>query len=145
MIWAAVNCQTGDALAGEQVTAGAQGKSAEYSGGEAASKLRGKLGRFLATVQRFDLPLKEATTSSLEALKAYSLALKLRAEKGSAASLQYAQRAIQLDPNFAEAYTIAVGVGVPAASARQGQAASVTPRKRLNSRDPGQRMGEILT
>jgi hypothetical protein len=50
--------------------------------GEAASKLRGELGESLATVQKFDVPLEQATTSSLEALKAYSLGRKASNEKG---------------------------------------------------------------
>jgi tetratricopeptide (TPR) repeat protein len=60
-------------------------------------------------VQKFDVPLVEATTSSLEALKAYSLGLKEANQKGSAEALLYDQRAIELDPNFAEAY-MAVGI-----------------------------------
>jgi tetratricopeptide (TPR) repeat protein len=72
--------------------------------GAAASKLRGELGESLATVQKLDVPLAEATTTSLEALKAYSLAEKARNEKGNAAALPYHQRAIQLDPNFAMGY-----------------------------------------
>ena len=72
--------------------------------GEAASKLRGELGESLATVQKFDVPLAEATTSSLEALKAYSLGEKAVNEKGAAAALPYDQRAIELDPNFAMGY-----------------------------------------
>ena len=58
----------------------------------------------LATVQRLDVPLSEATTSSLEALKAYSLGEKARNQKGYAAALPYQQRAIELDPNFATGY-----------------------------------------
>src|SRR5208337_3418839 len=58
----------------------------------------------LATVQKFDVPLAEATTSSLEALKAFSQGGKAYSEKSSAAALPYHQRAIQLDPNFAMAY-----------------------------------------
>jgi len=102
-----VNCQNGDTLAEEQVTA----KSKEMvldALGKAASKLRGELGESLVTVQKFDVPLAEATTSSLEALKAYSLGNKTLNEKGYAAALPYHQRAIQLDPNFAEGYN-AVG------------------------------------
>jgi serine/threonine protein kinase/Tfp pilus assembly protein PilF len=101
----AVNCQNGDTLAQEQVTAASKEKVLDALG-EAASKLRGELGESLATVQKFDVPLEQATTSSLEALKAYSLGLK--GEKGAAASLPYHQRAIQLDPNFAMGY-LAVG------------------------------------
>jgi tetratricopeptide (TPR) repeat protein len=77
--------------------------------GEAASKLRGELGESLATVQKFDVPLEQATTSSLEALKAYSLGEKAKNEKGSAAALPYDHRAIELDPNFATGYG-AVGI-----------------------------------
>jgi tetratricopeptide (TPR) repeat protein len=76
--------------------------------GEAASKLRTELGESLASVQKFDVPLAEATTSSLEALKAYSLGTKARNEKGPAAGLPYHQRSIELDPNFAMGY-VAVG------------------------------------
>jgi eukaryotic-like serine/threonine-protein kinase len=99
----AVNCRSGDALAEEQVTAASKEKVLDALG-EAASKLRGQLGESLATVQKFDVPLAEATTSSLEALKAYSLGRKAYSEKGTAAALPYDQRAIELDPNFAIAY-----------------------------------------
>ena len=103
----AVNCQSGDSMAQEQVTAASKEKVLDALG-EAASKLRGELGESLATVQKFDVPLAEATTSSLEALKAYGLGWKARNQKGEAAALPYYQRAIELDPNFAMAY-IAVG------------------------------------
>jgi len=103
----AVNCQNGDALAEEQVTAASKEKVLDVLG-EAAAKLRGELGESLATVQRFDVPLEQATTSSLEALKAYSLAMKATNEKGFAAALPYYQHAIELDPNFAMGYN-AVG------------------------------------
>jgi tetratricopeptide (TPR) repeat protein len=77
--------------------------------GDAASKLRVELGESLVSVQKFDVPLEQATTASLEALKSYSLGLKADDEKGAAASLPYDQRAIELDPNFATGY-YAVGV-----------------------------------
>jgi tetratricopeptide (TPR) repeat protein/predicted Ser/Thr protein kinase len=99
----AVNCQSDDPLAEKQVTAAAKEKVLDALG-EAASKLRTELGESLATVQKFDVPLAEATTSSLDALKAYSLGEKARSEKGYAASLPYYQRAIELDPNFAIGY-----------------------------------------
>ncbi|MGA3103462.1 MAG: protein kinase [Terriglobales bacterium] len=105
----AMNCQTGDLLAEEQVTAASKEKVLEVLG-EAASKLRGELGESLATVQRFDVPLEQATTSSLEALKAYSLGIKAQNEKGIGAALPYDQRAIELDPNFAMGYR-GVGLG----------------------------------
>jgi serine/threonine protein kinase len=105
----AVNCQSGDPLAEEQVTASAKEKVLDIVG-EAASKLRGELGESLATVQKFDVPLAQATTSSLEALKAYSLGMKVFIEKGAAAALPYNQRAIELDPNFVMAYRSVGGV-----------------------------------
>jgi eukaryotic-like serine/threonine-protein kinase len=103
----AVNCRSGDTLAEEQVTAASKEKVLDTLG-EAASKLRGELGESLATVQKLDVPLAEATTSSLEALKAYSLGRKATNEKGYAAALPYHQRAIELDTNFAMGYA-AVG------------------------------------
>jgi hypothetical protein len=99
----AVNCQNGDTLAQEQASAASKEKVLDTLG-EAASKLRGGLGESLATVQKFDVPLEQATTSSLDALKAYSLGRKADAEKGPAASLAYDQHAIELDPNFAIGY-----------------------------------------
>jgi eukaryotic-like serine/threonine-protein kinase len=99
----AVNCQSGDPLAEEQVTAASKEKVLDALG-EAASKLRTGLGESLATVQKLDVPLAQATTSSLEALKAYSLGGKALKEKGSAAGLPYFQRSIELDPNFAMGY-----------------------------------------
>jgi len=78
----AVNCQTGDTLAEEQVTAASKDKVLDALG-KAASKLRGELGESLAPVQRFDVPPEQATTSSLEALKAYSLGIKPLTRKAS--------------------------------------------------------------
>jgi eukaryotic-like serine/threonine-protein kinase len=103
----AINCQSGDTLAQEQVTAVAKEKVLDALG-EAASKLRGELGESLATVQKYDVPLQQATTPSLDALKSLSLGRKASNEKGDAAALPYHQRAIELDPNFALAYS-AVG------------------------------------
>jgi serine/threonine protein kinase/tetratricopeptide (TPR) repeat protein len=99
----AVNCQSGDTLAQEQVTAASKEKVLDALG-EAASKLRSELGESLVTVQKFDVPLEQATTSSLEALKAYSLGRKANNEKGNVAALPYDHRAIELDPNFAVGY-----------------------------------------
>jgi serine/threonine protein kinase/Flp pilus assembly protein TadD len=97
-----VNCQSGDVLAQEQVTAASKEKVLDAVG-QAAAKLRTELGESLASVQKFDVPLLEATTSSLDALKAYSLGVKAD-RKSAAESLTYFQHAIQLDPNFAMAY-----------------------------------------
>ncbi|MGA3091069.1 MAG: protein kinase [Terriglobales bacterium] len=99
----AVNCQSGDTLAEDQVTVASKEKVLDVLG-KAASQLRGKLGESLSTVRKFDVPLAQDTTSSLEALKAYSLGVKAYRVKGPAAALPYDQRAIELDPNFAMAY-----------------------------------------
>ena len=104
----AVNCQNGDRLAQEQVTAVSKSEVLDVLG-NAVSRLRSELGESLATVEKFDVPLAQVTTPSLEALKALSLGSKASDEKGPAAALPYDQRAIALDPNFAMAYR-AVGI-----------------------------------
>ncbi len=71
----------------------------------AALKLRSELGESLSSVQKYSTPLPEATTPSLEALKAYSLGLKTSFAKGWTAALPFYKRAVELDPNFASAYT----------------------------------------
>src|SRR6266849_1955959 len=86
----AVNCQNGATLAEEQVTATSKDKVVSALG-QAAVKLRSQLGESLATVQRFDVPLEQATTFSLEALKSYSLAQETARENGAAQSLPHAQ------------------------------------------------------
>jgi eukaryotic-like serine/threonine-protein kinase len=103
----AVNCESGKTLAEEQVTETAKEKVLDALG-KASSELRSKLGESLSTVQKFDVPLAEATTSSLEALKVFSLSGKARHEKGPSAAAIFLQRAIELDPNFAMAY-VALG------------------------------------
>jgi len=99
----AVNCQNGDTLAEELVAASSKENVLDTLG-KAASKLRGKLGESLATVQKFDVPLEQATTSSLAALKTFSLGVKILREKNAAAALPFSQHAIELDPNFAMGY-----------------------------------------
>jgi eukaryotic-like serine/threonine-protein kinase len=99
----AVNCQSGDILAQQQVTAPSKEKVLSALSG-AAKNLRQDLGESLATVQKFDIPMEQATTSSLDALKEYSLQIKAMREKGSAAALPHGLRAVALDPKFALAY-----------------------------------------
>ena len=99
----AVNCQSGDTLAEDQVTAASKEKVLSAID-NAAFRLRGEMGESLATVQKFDVPLAQATTSSLEALKAFSLGSKAMGESGVSSALTYNQQAIELDPNFAMAY-----------------------------------------
>jgi serine/threonine protein kinase/tetratricopeptide (TPR) repeat protein len=99
----AVNCLSGKTLAQQQITAESKDRVLDALG-NAAAKLRGELGESLATVTQFDVPLPQATTSSLEALRAYSLAYQAHREQGPTAALPHYLRAIQLDPNFAMAY-----------------------------------------
>ena len=99
----AVDCNTGDVLAEAQEQAA--GKEAVLKAlGNAAVSLRGKLGESLSSVQKYDTPLVEATTPSLQALKAFSLGRKTALAKGETASLPFYKRALELDPNFAIAY-----------------------------------------
>ena len=100
----AVNCNTGDVLAEAQEQAA--GKEAVLKAlDNAATSLRGKLGESLGSVQKYATPLEEATTPSLEALKAYSLGEKTWHAKGGAAALPFFRRAVDLDPSFAMAYS----------------------------------------
>ncbi|MGA8438352.1 MAG: protein kinase [Candidatus Sulfotelmatobacter sp.] len=100
----AVSCKNGSTLAEEQVTAASKEKVLDSLGG-AAAKLRAELGESLATVQKFDAPLEQATTFSLDALNAYGLALSTWDKKGDRDSLPIFKKAVELDPNFAMAYS----------------------------------------
>ena len=99
----AVNCESGDTLALEQVHADGKEKILGALD-KAAAKLRTELGESLSSVQRFDTPIWQATTSSLDALKAFSLGMKIREENGNLEGIPFLRQAIELDPNFAEAY-----------------------------------------
>ena len=96
--------RTGDQLAQEQAQA-ARKEEVLNALDRAATKLRAKLGESLTTVRQFDTPIFEATTPSLEALKAYSLGQKALLEKGAFDAIPLYKRAIELDPNFAIAYS----------------------------------------
>jgi serine/threonine protein kinase/Flp pilus assembly protein TadD len=100
----AVNCITGDVIAQNQASAATKEKILEVLGVSAA-KLRGDLGESLATVQKYDVPLQQATTPSLEALKELSLGATAESHGGSAAGMLHYQRAIEIDPNFAQAFS----------------------------------------
>lgn len=99
----ALNCETGNILAREQTHSSSKERVLDALG-SAATKLRTGLGESLGTVQKFDATLPQATTTSLEALKAYSLGEKFHYRKDLASAPSYFQRAIELDPNFAMAY-----------------------------------------
>lgn len=100
----AVNCQTGDLLAEEQVTAGGKEQVLKALG-DAAAKIRAKLGESLASVQKYDVPPENVTTSSLEALQAYAMGNQTAdIANDYAAAIPFFGKAISLDPNFAMAY-----------------------------------------
>jgi eukaryotic-like serine/threonine-protein kinase len=98
----AIGCNSGDTLAREQEQAAGKQDVLKALNG-AASKLRTQLGESLASVQKFDVPV-EATTPSLEALKAFSMGVSTLRAKGNADAIPFFKRAIELDPNFAVAY-----------------------------------------
>jgi len=97
------NCRTGNVLDEEQVQA-AKKEDVLNALSQIASKFRIRVGESLATVEKYNTPLEEATTPSLEALKAYSLALKVAYSTGFASGLPLLKRAVEIDPKFAKAY-----------------------------------------
>ena len=99
----AEDCRTGDVLAEEQVQA-ARKEDVLNALGQIARKFRSRVGESLTTVKKYDVPLAEATTPSLEALKAYSAGWQVVSSTGSAAAVPFFSRAIEIDPNFASAY-----------------------------------------
>jgi tetratricopeptide (TPR) repeat protein len=105
----ALNCQTGDLVASEQVQAESK-EAVLKSLGQAASNLRQKLGESLSSLQKYNTPVEEATTSSLEALKSFTLATNNQRQGKQLESIPQYQRAIELDPNFATAYAGLAGV-----------------------------------
>ena len=101
----AVNCVSGKSLASTEAQASDKNHVLDALG-KIASEIRNKLGESLSTVQKFDTPLQQATTSSLEALKAYSAGYKVAHAAGPAAGIPFFKHAIELDPNFALAYAM---------------------------------------
>ncbi|MGI8899215.1 MAG: protein kinase domain-containing protein [Pyrinomonadaceae bacterium] len=99
----AVNAQSGESIAREQVEAGSK-EQVLSSLGKAASDLREKLGESLSSIKKHDVPIEQATTSSLEALKAYAMGNEERAKGKPEEAVNFYKRAIELDPNFAMAY-----------------------------------------
>ena len=100
----AMNCVTGDSLAREEIQASRK-EEVLNALGKAATSLRERLGESLASIQGFDTPVEQATTSSLEALKSYSLGLKAADAKSDQEAIPFLKHAIELDPNFAAAYS----------------------------------------
>jgi serine/threonine protein kinase/tetratricopeptide (TPR) repeat protein len=99
----ALGCQSGDTLATTQSEAESRDTVLKALG-QAGNDIRGKLGESLVSVEKFNKPLDQATTSSLEALKSFTEGRRMSREKGEPAALPYYKRALELDPNFARAY-----------------------------------------
>ncbi len=98
----AVNSQTGDMIASEQFEA--EKEQVIKSLGPAATRLREKLGESLGSIHTYDAPIENVTTSSLEALRQYSLGMQQHANLNYKGAIQFYQQAIQIDPNFAIAH-----------------------------------------
>jgi len=126
----AVNGGNGDTLAKEQGEASSKEEVVKALG-KVASRLRTKLGESLASVQKFNVPI-EATTSSLEALKTFSMGVTTLREKGDAEAIPFLRRAIEQDPNFAVAYAI---LGVSYANLGQPSLSAVNLRKAYELRE----------
>jgi len=99
----AKNCNTGNILDQEQEVA-AKKEDVLNSLSQVAGRFRARAGESLATVEKHSTPLAEATTSSLEALKAYSTGMKVALSSGNEAAIPFFRRAVEIDPKFAMAY-----------------------------------------
>jgi DNA-binding winged helix-turn-helix (wHTH) protein/tetratricopeptide (TPR) repeat protein len=127
----AVNAQTGDTLAPQQVEA--ESKELVLSAlGRAATKVREKLGESLASIQKYDAAIEQATTSSLEALKAYSLGKEQHGKGNFSEAILLLKRATELDPNFALAYA---QLAQSYTNSQQRQLASEAAQKAFELRD----------
>jgi eukaryotic-like serine/threonine-protein kinase len=127
----AINCATGDRLVVEQARASGKGEVLKALD-NSASALRTKLGESLTSVQKFATPIDEATTSSLEALKAYGVGRRIFYVKGDVASVPYYERAVDLDPNFALAYS---ALAVSFSNLGQATRSSQNAKKAYDLRD----------
>ena len=102
----AVNCSSGESLASTEAQASDKSHVLDALG-KTASEIRNKLGESLSTVQKFDIPLEQATTPSLEALQAFSSGYKIATRTGGpTAAIPFFNHATELDPNFAMAYLL---------------------------------------
>jgi eukaryotic-like serine/threonine-protein kinase len=126
----AIGCSSGDTLAKEQEEAATKQEVLKALG-KAASSLRGKLGESLTTIQRFDVPV-EATTPSLEALKAFSMGITTFRAKGNAEAIPFYKRSLELDPNFAVAYA---SLGLVYGNLGQASLAAENIKKAYDLRD----------
>ena len=125
------NCQTGESIARQQVQATSK-EDVLNQLGTAVKALRQNLGESLASIQKYDVPVTEATTSSLDALKAYGQGLRARATRGDAVSMPFFREAIAKDPNFAIAYA---KLGVVSGNLQMGDEAAALAKKAWELRD----------
>ena len=127
----AVNCVSGQSLASTEAEASDKNHVLDALG-KTASEIRNKLGESLSTVQKFDTPLEQATTPSLEALQAFSSGYMVQRTAGDAASIPFYKRAIELDSNFAMAYA---SLGIALESVGESGMASAYSRNAYELRD----------
>jgi len=127
----AVNCVSGESLASAEAQASDKNHVLDALG-KTASEIRNNLGESLSTVQKFDTPLEQATTPSLEALKAFSSGVKVLSTSGDADAIPFFRRAIELDPSFAVAY---VHLGIAFTSIGEPSIAAGYTRKAYELRD----------
>ena len=127
----AISCQTGDSLAQEQAQAPSKEQVLAALGG-AVSKMRGRLGESLASIQKYDVPIDQVTTSSLEALKAFAMGNAEFDQEREIQSLTYYKRAVELDPNFAWVYA---RMGIIYANSGENEKAIEATRKAYDLRD----------
>jgi eukaryotic-like serine/threonine-protein kinase len=99
----ALNCRTGDTIARQQAEAASKEKVLQAVG-TAAKEIRGPLGETVTSIEHFNAPIEQATTSSLEAMQAYAMGDEKRAREGDLPSLPFFKHAAELDPNFAMAF-----------------------------------------
>ncbi|HXM21769.1 MAG TPA: protein kinase [Terriglobales bacterium] len=132
LILKAVNCSSGESLASAEARASDKDHVLDALG-KAASEMRGKLGESLGTVQKFDTPLEQATTPSLEALHAYTLGDQSVVRGGdSAGGVPFLQRAVQIDPNFAFAHIV---LGFAYSNLSESRLAAASVRKGYELRE----------
>jgi DNA-binding winged helix-turn-helix (wHTH) protein/tetratricopeptide (TPR) repeat protein len=131
-----INCASGESLASTEAQASDKNHVLDALG-KTASEIRNKLGESLRTVRKFDTPLEQATTPSLEALRAYSSGVKVWDTTGPVAAIPFFKHAIELDSNFALAYA---RLGLTYAEIGESRIASEYIRKAYEFRDRASEM-----
>ena len=134
------NCNTGNILDQEQAQA-ARREDVLNSLSQIARKFRTRVGESLATVEKHSTPLAEATTPSLEALKAYSTGMKVVLSSGNAAAIPFFRRAVEIDPKFAMAYA---SLGLVVQRCWRVRAVSREHDESLATAGSRQRSGEVF-